>query len=210
MNHLIYKDYQKNYNQIVEKWHQARTTLPAMDKLLFEEFIAQLPKSAAILDLGCGTGIPIAKKLAEAGHKLTLVDCSESQLEIANKILPKAAIVCAPMESYEISAQFQGVVIWDSLFHLPRNSHENILRRVYQHLEKNGVVLLTSGGSNSEEEPFTDEMFGVTFYYDSFPIPTLLQLVHNIGFKIAVQALLNKPDGNNDKGRIGLLLNKPI
>ncbi|MDX2130405.1 MAG: class I SAM-dependent methyltransferase [Chloroherpetonaceae bacterium] len=205
---LAYKDYQQNYNRIVEKWHQARTTLPAMDKLLFDEFLAQLPKSAAILDLGCGTGIPIAKKLAERGHRLTLVDCSESQLAIAKKILPKATFVCAPMESYEISSQYHGIVIWDSLFHLPRHTHESILRRAFLHLEKGGIVLITSGGSKEDLEPFTDEMFGEIFYYDSHPIPSFIELVQSIGFEPIVQALLNKPDGEKDKGRVGLILKK--
>ncbi len=43
------------------------------------------PKPARILDLGCGTGVPTAKVLAEAGHRVLGVDISEGMLEEARR-----------------------------------------------------------------------------------------------------------------------------
>ncbi|MEU8410145.1 class I SAM-dependent methyltransferase [Micromonospora sp. NPDC048842] len=50
----------------------------------------RLPASAAILDLGCGCGVPVARSLANAGHRVTGVDISEVQIERARPLLGTA------------------------------------------------------------------------------------------------------------------------
>jgi SAM-dependent methyltransferase len=46
---------------------------------------ARIPAGAAVLDLGCGNGIPVARFLAAAGHAVTGVDCSEVQVRRARR-----------------------------------------------------------------------------------------------------------------------------
>jgi Methyltransferase domain len=48
----------------------------------------RLPISAAVLDLGCGCGVPVARFLANAGHRVTGVDISDVQIERARRLVP--------------------------------------------------------------------------------------------------------------------------
>jgi 2-polyprenyl-3-methyl-5-hydroxy-6-metoxy-1,4-benzoquinol methylase len=44
------------------------------------ELIAIVPAGGAVLDLGCGNGVPVAQLLAEAGFAVTGVDISPVQI----------------------------------------------------------------------------------------------------------------------------------
>lgn len=46
------------------------------EKKWLDQFLALLPKNSNILDLGCGSGKPIANYLIQHGHHLTGVDSS--------------------------------------------------------------------------------------------------------------------------------------
>jgi 2-polyprenyl-3-methyl-5-hydroxy-6-metoxy-1,4-benzoquinol methylase len=45
------------------------------------ELLQRLPPAAALLDLGCGCGIPLDRDLTAAGHQVTGIDISDRQIE---------------------------------------------------------------------------------------------------------------------------------
>lgn len=49
-----------------------------------------LPAGSRILDLGCGTGLPTARQLADAGHRVVGIDLSPSMVELARENAPDA------------------------------------------------------------------------------------------------------------------------
>jgi len=65
--------------------------------------------------------------------------------------------------------------------------------------------LLSSRGHQEDIPPFTDIMFGTEFFYDSFTPQKLLGQLKEIGFRIVKQVVLNEPDGERDRGRIGII-----
>jgi 2-polyprenyl-3-methyl-5-hydroxy-6-metoxy-1,4-benzoquinol methylase len=50
------------------------TLIHGNDKPWHDRFIAALPAEATVLDLGCGSGSPVAKHMAEHGLHVTGVD----------------------------------------------------------------------------------------------------------------------------------------
>ena len=198
-----------NYDLISEDWGRARKTLPPKDRLLFNQFIDTLPEKARILDLGCGTGIPIAKLLSDKGFSLLGIDRSEKLLKVAQENVPNAIFQRGEIEDYHIEGAYEGVVMWDSLFHIPAGKHRAILEKIYQSLTLGGLIILSSGGSEGEIGGFTDFMFGVEFFYDALPPQELCRVCEDIGYKIEQYSIVNHPDGARDKGRIGLILSKP-
>ncbi|MCX5096466.1 class I SAM-dependent methyltransferase [Streptomyces sp. NBC_00365] len=48
-----------------------------------------------VLDLGCGSGVPVARALATAGHRVTGVDISEVQIRRAREFVPQAEFIRA-------------------------------------------------------------------------------------------------------------------
>ena len=46
-------------------------------------FAATQPSGSRVLDIGCGTGVPVARTLAKAGMKVTGLDVSPVMVDIA-------------------------------------------------------------------------------------------------------------------------------
>ncbi|EKO3490647.1 class I SAM-dependent methyltransferase [Vibrio fluvialis] len=197
-----------DYDAIAEDWNRLRTHLPAPDLALFELFRCYIPPQGRVLDLGCGHGIPIAAMMTERGFTLTGVDRSERLLSLARSAMPQQEWIQSELESFEPVGHYHGVIIWDSMFHLPRHEHLTLLGKVFEALEPEGVVILSSGGSDTDLPPFTDIMLGHEFFYDAFPVSLLLRHCREMGFRILRHELVNEPDGGRDKGRLGVVLQK--
>ncbi|MBL4282504.1 class I SAM-dependent methyltransferase [Vibrio fluvialis] len=197
-----------DYDAIAEDWNRLRTHLPAPDLALFELFRCYIPPQGRVLDLGCGHGIPIAAMMTERGFTLTGVDRSERLLSLARSAMPQQEWIQNELESFEPVGHYHGVIIWDSMFHLSRHEHLTLLGKVFEALEPEGVVILSSGGSDTDLPPFTDIMLGHEFFYDAFPVPVLLRHCREMGFRILRHELVNEPDGGRDKGRLGVVLQK--
>ena len=196
------------YDLIADEWSSRRIELPMKDKELFDFFVQCLPPKARILDLGCGTGNPIAKQLSEQGYTIRGVDRSAALLQKAKENVPDGIFQQCDIEDYEIADQYEGVVLWDVIFHIPREDHQAILEKVYGCLSPGGLLIMSSGGSDEELPPFTDFMYGVEFFYDAFSPKKLLMLCEKIGFTVAKYVVVNEPDGVRDKGRIGIVLSR--
>lgn len=59
----------------------------------------RLAPGSAVLDLGCGCGVPVARDLAVAGHVVFGVDFSEVQIARARTLVPTGEFRCADVTS---------------------------------------------------------------------------------------------------------------
>lgn len=106
----------------------------------------RLPAGAAVLDLGCGNGIPVARRLAAAGHKVIGVDFSGVQLRRARRLVPAATFLQADIATLHLpAASFDAVVCLFVLFHLPLEEQPLLLGRIAGWLRPGGWLLLTTG-----------------------------------------------------------------
>ena len=90
----ISEAYRSDSFPLAGTWYE--TALRVLDTAL-------LPGSA-VLDLGCGCGVPVAAQLA-GSHRVTGVDLSERQIERARVLVPAAEFVRADMASIEFPAR---------------------------------------------------------------------------------------------------------
>ena len=73
-----------------------------------------------MLDVGCGTGVPIARALAER-YRVTGVDVSREMVRVARRNVPEGEFVCSDVMSVDFEpGGFDVVVALYSIFHLPR------------------------------------------------------------------------------------------
>jgi SAM-dependent methyltransferase len=108
-------------------------------------FAATLPGGGAVLDLGCGNGLPVARELA-GRFAVTGVDLSPLQVERARALVPLARFVCADMTTVELSpASFAGVAAFYSIINVPVSEQPALLRRIAGWLSPGGHVLATVG-----------------------------------------------------------------
>nr|WP_277349601.1 class I SAM-dependent methyltransferase [Planosporangium thailandense] len=105
-----------------------------------------LPESAAVLDLGCGCGVPVARLLTRAGHTVTGADISEVQIRRARRLVPDATFVCADATELDFPlATFDAVVCFYALIHMPLTAQPDLIRRIAGWLRPGGWLVATVG-----------------------------------------------------------------
>ncbi|WP_170515232.1 class I SAM-dependent DNA methyltransferase [Ruegeria atlantica] len=136
---------------------QAKAYDEQRSRALFEarwlaRFTASLKPGDHVLDLGCGTGEPIARWFKAEGFTVTGVDFSEAMLEIAHSRWPDGDWRQADMRDFELDQRFDGIVAWNSFFHLTADEQKDCIARMARHLRKGGMLMLTVGPSAGEEQ----------------------------------------------------------
>jgi SAM-dependent methyltransferase len=111
-----------------------------------DELRERVPAGGTVLDLGCGSGIPVARDLSEAGYRVTGIDISEVQIRRARALVPLADFVCADITTIAFDlGSFDAVVSLFALIHLPLEDQPSLLARIAAWLRPGGVFLATTG-----------------------------------------------------------------
>jgi cyclopropane fatty-acyl-phospholipid synthase-like methyltransferase len=193
----------ESYDAIAALWDQQRVRLSPAEARILPMVTRGLAPGARVLDLGCGTGHPVATHFATAGFRITGIDQSPAMLAFAQQRLPTHQWLLGSIEDFPPVEQVTAAVAWDSLFHIPRDRHAHILARVRSTLPEGGRFALTAGGS--DHPAFIDTMFDRHFFYDSYPPHETALLLEATGFKVVLEEYLNRPDGARDKGRVAFV-----
>lgn len=195
-----------SYNAIADTFRQARVSLREDESRYLGLLLEHLPPGATLLDLGCGTGTPVAAAVIARGHRVLGVDQAAAMLAHARREFPKQRWIEARLESYACAEPYQGALLWDALFHLERRWHAVVLSRVIAGLPQGGRLMLTSGGSTNEA--FVDQMFSQPFFYDSHPPEELRALLVGQGVRILIDEFMDLPDGGRNRGRRAFVVEK--
>ncbi len=205
---------QNSYDYIAEQWHSNFRGQIYVDRTLgyVDKILEGLPPQAKVLDLGCGTGNPIAKHIVERGFRVVGIDQSNKLLKIAKTVVPEAELIHGDMVKMQFAEKFAAAVAWDSVFHVERKHHSAIFRKLADSLELGGRLLLSVGGSDAEDvasddsgaEGFTSEMFGHTFFYSGYAPKVARKLLEAEGFEIEVWEV----DDPSSRGHIAVLARK--
>lgn len=104
-----------------------------------------LPEGAAILDLGCGSGVPISEALIADGFAVHGVEVSPTLAVAFRRNFPRAPVACEPVEESSFFGRtFDGAVAWGLMFLLPARSQRDLIHRVARALAAGGRFLFTA------------------------------------------------------------------
>ena len=174
------------YNEMALAYHEQRDQFKNQD--LLARFLTHLPAGAALLDVGCGSGMPVARFLADAGCIVTGIDLSSSMLTLARAHVPEATFLEMDMGKLTFSeASFDGVSAFYSVFHVPRASHRSIFEAFYRVLKPGGVLLLSSGSTDWEG---VEAFHGHTMYWSHYGPRKTRALVEQAGFAVLYSEVL--------------------
>ncbi len=177
-------DQDKKYDAIAQGFADLRDAFYKEQKFL-DELIKLVPKQSRILDVGCGSGYPIAAYLIEQGFDVTGIDGSQKLLDIAKTKCPKMKTHCGDIRSIELNETFDAVVEWWCLFHIPKNDHEKMIARFARWLRKNGILEFTSG--DKAYEMASSDMLNHELYYYSLDPTEYEQYLKKHGFKLLLK-----------------------
>ena len=106
---------------------------------------ARVRPPAKVLDLGCGCGVPVARRLAPR-YEVTGVDLSPVQIDRARALVPGATFVCDDMTAIEFAdAGVDAIVCLYALIHVPLAEQPGLLRNIGRWLRPGGVLVATVG-----------------------------------------------------------------
>ncbi|WP_419419419.1 class I SAM-dependent DNA methyltransferase [Legionella sp. D16C41] len=170
------------YDEIIDWFDNARTK-SLMESEYLNLIVNTIPSKGSILDLGCGTGEPIAEFLIDKGFKVTGVDGSQKMIKLCSKRFPSERWIVADMRDLNLPQQFDAIIAWHSFFHLDPSSQRNMFKLFASHLKPDGVLAFTSG---VEEGEVWSDNGGQQLYHASLSTQEYDSLLKNFSFKVLV------------------------
>jgi SAM-dependent methyltransferase len=104
-----------------------------------------LPPNAAIVDLGCGHGVPIAMALMDDGFVVYGIDASPSLTAAFCSRFPDVPVACeAVQDSRFFGRRFDGAIAVGLMFLLAADAQRDLIRRVAMALRPGGRFLFSA------------------------------------------------------------------
>jgi SAM-dependent methyltransferase len=153
-------------------------------------FTALLSPGATILDLGCGSGEPIARHLLELGFAVDGVDSSPTLIGLCRDHFPERTWQVADMRTFAVGRTFDGLLAWDSFFHLSRDDQRGMFPAFRRLTGPGSALMFTSGSSDGEA---IGSYRGEPLYHASLAAEEYEALLASNGFRV-VASVAGDPD----------------
>lgn len=161
-----------------------------MEKTWLDRFLAQLPAGGSILDIGCGSGHPVARYMIGRGYAVTGVDSSPSLITVARGRFPAGKWIVADMRDLDIGKRYDGLIAWHSFFHLSHTDQREMFARFAAHAAPGAALMFTSGPEHGEA---IGEWMGDPLYHASLDADEYRALLDAHGFDVVAHRA-NDPD----------------
>ncbi|MBL5884510.1 class I SAM-dependent DNA methyltransferase [Lelliottia aquatilis] len=183
----------KNILNIYETYACAFARLRArhlMEKGWLDKFTRLIGSNGSILDIGCGNGVPIAEHFIRHGYQLTGVDGASAMLERALQAFPEQRWVNLDMRQMALEETFDGLIAWDSFFHLTQDDQRQMFPIFARHSHPGSVLMFTSGTDNGIA---MGEFEGEPLYHASLSPDEYRQRLAEIGFAV-IDVMFEDPE----------------
>jgi SAM-dependent methyltransferase len=173
------------YDRHAEVWGQERSC-KLLEQDWLDRFLSVLPVGGSILDIGCGTAEPIARYIIEAGYVLTGTDSSPRMVDICKNRFPRHTWLVADMRTLFLSRRFDGLLAWDSFFHLSPEDQRKMFPVFRAHAAARAALLFTSGPAHGEA---IGTYRGEPLYHGSLDEAEYRMLLDDHGFDVVTHVV---------------------
>ena len=169
---------------------------PALEWL--RDLDARLSDGSDVLELGCGRGVPGTRELARR-HRVTGVDISAVQIELARHHVPEASFVHADAAELDVAAGSLDAVVALYFFgHVPVDEQRDLISRIAVWLDDGGVLLATFGAGEAGEDVDPDWL-GAPMFFASLGGNSYIPLLRDSGLEpLREQVLVQHEPGHGD------------
>jgi trans-aconitate methyltransferase len=179
--------YQRHANSFDRERGRGLFEKPSLDR-----FLALLQPGASILDLGCGSAEPIARYLKGQGCHVTGVDSSPALIEICKSRFPEQNWIVNDMRTLSLSRRFDGILAWDSFFHLCPEEQPHMFSVFRTHAAPHAALMFTSGSVHGEA---IGEFQGEPLYHGSLDTAEYRSLLEHNGFAVVSHVVEDRRSG---------------
>jgi cyclopropane fatty-acyl-phospholipid synthase-like methyltransferase len=151
-----------------------------------DRFGALLSQGASILDIGCGSGEPVARYLIDRGFAVDGVDTSPTMIALCRERFPQRSWHLADMRALALEDTFDGLLAWNSFFHLTHDDQRRMFPIFKRHASPGAALMFTSGASHGEAiGSYRDE----PLYHASLAPEEYRKLLQSIGFRVVAHTV---------------------
>jgi SAM-dependent methyltransferase len=137
------------YQRRAREWDEARGR-SLLERGWIDRFTALLPAGGAVLDVGCGSGEPIAHHLIESGFAVSGIDSAPAMIELCRSRFAAGTWQVADMRTLALGRRFEGLIAWDSFFHLRPEDQRAMFPIFAAHAAAGAALMFTSGPAFGE------------------------------------------------------------
>jgi SAM-dependent methyltransferase len=182
----------RGYDEIADRYLAARAT--GGDLALLAAVVAHLRPGDAVLDAGCGAGVPVMRELMDAGMAVAGVDLSGAQLELARTRAPGAALGQADLVTLPFrDGAFDGLVSFYAVIHVPRAYHRVVFAEFRRVLRPGAVALLCLGARDLPDDDDAHSWLGTHMFWSHFDAQTNLEMLRAAQFDVVRDEIVADP-----------------
>lgn len=138
------------YERHAQEYDRDRGRSLGGERAWLDRFLLHVRAGGTILDLGCGSGEPIARYFIENGYRVVGIDSSPSLIEMCRARFPASEWIVADMRRLDLDRRFDGILAWDSFFHLGMDEQRALFPRFALYSLPGAPLLFTSGPVEGE------------------------------------------------------------
>ena len=170
------------YQRKAREWARDRGVRNSLfEKPWLERFRSLLPPGGSILDIGCGSGELIARYFIEERYDVTGINSSPALIDLCKARFPGQNWVVADMRRLPLGRHFDGVLAWDSFFHLSPDAQRAMFPIFRKHTTSRSALMFTSGPAYGEA---IGEYEGEPLYHASLDSDEYRSLLDDDGFEV--------------------------
>jgi SAM-dependent methyltransferase len=197
------------YDVVAERyldWSGRRPSAPRLRYL--DRALELISLGTDVLDLGCGSGVPVAQALAE-GRNVVGIDISAAQIDLARASVPGATFRVADMTTLDYPPRsYDAVVAFYSLTHVPRDEQPPLLTRIRDWLRPGGVFI-ASMGVDDDAGTVEHDWLGVDMYFSHFGARRNLRMVEGAHMTVESSEILAEPEDRHDARFLWIVARRP-
>ncbi|KAL8663994.1 MAG: hypothetical protein Q9202_003411 [Teloschistes flavicans] len=189
-------------------------------------WLSYLSPGTTVLECGCGTGVPIARTIADGGLKYHGIDVASGMVEVCRKQVPEGTYEVVSMLDYVPKIEYDGIVASLSHFELTPKEHAKMARNWFQWTKPGGHLLIStvvfeddlSGHTSFDPEmecaPGVETVFmGNKIIITEFTKEGWKRLLGGAGFEIVhteTDMFVPKAEAAPDEPRYYIIAKKPV
>jgi hypothetical protein len=130
--------------------------------------------------------------MVSCGFSITGVDASPTLISLCREQMPTQEWIVADMRSLSLGATFEGILAWDSFFHLKPDDQRSMFDIFAKH-SSHPAALMFNGGPTSGEA--VGSYRGDPLYHASLGPAEYAEQLDRIGFEIVAHAIEDRLAG---------------
>ncbi|GLS91369.1 hypothetical protein GCM10007916_24380 [Psychromonas marina] len=134
----------------------------------------------AAIDVGCGCTGRFIDLLLENEFLPEGIDISEKMITLAQARHPAISFYHADICEWLVPKHYDFITAWDSIWHIPLDQQVNVITKLINSLNANGVLIFSCGGTDEQGDQL-DDFMGPEVYYSTLGVNGFLQLIMSLG-----------------------------